>query len=329
MLAKQWMSLGRGCLRNDMVTKASRQDEVTYTKTPSWTQAVLSFVTRLPRHFYAGVLLNLFAWTSAWVPFRIWSPYMFFPLWLGFILALDGLNVARSGTSPLCRSIPRFVAMFAISSLLWWVFEGLNVPVQNWHYRMDHAYSPVEYIFWTTLDFSTVLPAVMEIAELLASVAWLRPRLAPDEIGPRLSNRAAALLIGIGVLALALPFIAPHYAFGLVWLCLIFLLDPINNIARRKSAFGHLLAGDWRFIVTLPLATLACGFFWEMWNSRMLPGWYYTVPFLNADPKLLPFRLFEMPVLGFLGYLPFGIELFAMYQFVLLICGRRKDNLIF
>lgn len=316
-------------MRNDMVTKASRQDEVTYTKTPSWTQAVLSFVTRLPRHFYAGVLLNLFAWTSAWVPFRIWSPYMFFPLWLGFILALDGLNVARSGTSPLCRSIPRFVAMFAISSLLWWVFEGLNVPVQNWHYRMDHAYSPVEYIFWTTLDFSTVLPAVMEIAELLASVAWLRPRLAPDEIGPRLSNRAAALLIGIGVLALALPFIAPHYAFGLVWLCLIFLLDPINNIARRKSAFGHLLAGDWRFIVTLPLATLACGFFWEMWNSRMLPGWYYTVPFLNADPKLLPLRLFEMPVLGFLGYLPFGIELFAMYQFVLLICGRRKDNLIF
>ncbi|HEX8036480.1 MAG TPA: hypothetical protein VF510_21665 [Ktedonobacterales bacterium] len=288
-----------------------------------------SFVSRLPLHFYLGILLNLFAWTSGWMHLGFWSPYVFFPLWFGFILALDGLNVARSGTSPLRRSVPRFVAMFAISALLWWAFEGLNVPVQNWHYHMDHVYAPLEYIFWTTLDFSTVLPAVMEIAELLASVALLRPRLAADDMGPRLTYRTAWVLVGVGVVALALPFIVPHYAFGLVWLCLIFLLDPINNLARRKSAVGHLLAGDWRFIVTLPLAALVCGFFWEMWNSHMLPGWYYTVPFLNAEPKLLPLRLFEMPVLGYLGYLPFGIELFAMYQFVLLICGRRKDNLIF
>ncbi|MGZ3581817.1 MAG: hypothetical protein ACXWP6_03640 [Ktedonobacterales bacterium] len=288
-----------------------------------------SFVSRLPLHFYLGILLNLFAWISGWMHRGFWSPYVFFPLWFGFILALDGLNVARSGTSPLRRSVPRFVAMFAISALLWWAFEGLNMPVQNWHYRMDHVYAPLEYFFWTTLDFSTVLPAVMEIAELLASVALLRPRLATDDVGPRLTYRTAGMLVGVGVAALALPFIVPHYAFGLVWLCLIFLLDPINNLARRKSAVGHLLAGDWRFIVTLPLAALLCGFFWEMWNSRMLPGWYYTVPFLNAEPKLLPLRLFEMPVLGYLGYLPFGIELFAMYQFVLLICGRRKDNLIF
>lgn len=312
-----------------MVTKTSTQEATKYKKAPSTTKPSFSFVSRLPLHFYLGVLLNLFAWISGWTHFGFWAPYVFFPLWFGFILALDGLNVARSGTSPLRRSVPRFAAMFVISALLWWAFEGLNVPVQNWHYRMDHVYPPLEYIAWTTLDFSTVLPAVMEIAELLASVALLRPRLAPGDVGPRLSNRNAALLIGSGVVAFALPFIAPHYAFGLVWLCLIFLLDPINNLARCKSAFGHLLAGDWRFIVTLPLATLVCGFFWEMWNSHMLPGWYYTVPFLNADPKLLPLRLFEMPVLGYLGYLPFGIELYAMYQFVLLLCGRRKDNLIF
>ena len=312
-----------------MVTKTSTQDATKYKKAPSSTKPFFSFVSRLPLHFYLGLLVNLFAWISGWNRLGFWSPYVFFPLWFGFILALDGLNIARSGTSPLRRGIPRFAAMFVISALLWWIFEGLNVPVQNWHYRMDHVYPPLEYIFWTTLDFSTVLPAVMEIAELLASAMLLRPRLAPGDVGPRLSNQSAALLIGIGVAAFALPFIAPHYAFGLVWLCLIFLLDPINNLARRKSAFGHLLAGDWRFIVTLPLATLVCGFFWEMWNSRMLPGWYYTVPFLNADPALLPLKLFEMPVLGYLGYLPFGIELFAMYQFVLLLCGRRKDNLIF
>ena len=39
--------------------------------------------------------------TSAWNKLGFWWPYMFFPLWFGFILVLDGLNVTRSGTSPL------------------------------------------------------------------------------------------------------------------------------------------------------------------------------------------------------------------------------------
>src|SRR4051794_39356788 len=126
-----------------MVTKASTQDAATFTNTkaPSKMKPFFSFVSRLPLHFYLGTLLNLFAWASGWMHLGFWSPYVFFPLWLGFILALDGLNVARSSTSPLRRSLPRFVAMFAISALLWWAFEGLNVPVQNWHYNMDHVYA--------------------------------------------------------------------------------------------------------------------------------------------------------------------------------------------
>jgi hypothetical protein len=34
-----------------------------------------------------------------------------------------------------------------------------------------------------------------------------------------------------------------------------------------------------------------------------------------------------MPLLGYLGYLPFGIELFVMYQFSLMILRMRRDNL--
>lgn len=284
------------------------------------------FVRGLPAHAYFGVALNALAWIAMWGRIGPWQ-YAFFPLWLGFILLLDGLNVARSGTSPLLRSRVRFVGLFGASSILWWSFEALNARVQNWHYHMDQTYSPLAYVLLTTLDFSTVLPAVMEIAELVTSFNALRPRLGPREVGPRLSGRAAGVLIAIGVVALILPFVFPQYAFALVWLCLIFVLDPINNLAGRKSAFAHWLAGDWRFLVGLPLATLICGFFWEMWNSRALPSWSYTVPFLNAAPAYLPAHLFEMPLLGYLGYLPFGVELFAMYQFVLLITRQREDNL--
>ncbi|HEY8324696.1 MAG TPA: hypothetical protein VIG77_09420 [Ktedonobacterales bacterium] len=289
-----------------------------------------SFFARLPAYTWVGLALNLLAWASSWGRLGFWWPYTFFPLWLGFILTLDGLNVAVSGTSPLKRSKARFVALFLFSSPFWWVFEGLNVPVQNWRYYYDHHYSFASNFFWTSLDFSTVLPAVMELVELVAAIPGLRPRLGPKEIGQRLPLGVALALFAAGVAMVVLPFIYPQRAFGLVWLCLIFLLDPINNLLRRKSASAHLLARDWRFFVTLPLATIICGFFWEMWNSQALPGWKYTVPYINAPPYLfggpVP-HLFEMPLIGYTGYLPFGIELFVMYQFALLLLRMRRDNL--
>jgi hypothetical protein len=281
-----------------------------------------SFLRRIPAYAYGGALLNALAWISSWGQIGPW-PYTFFFLWTGFILLLDGLNVARSGTSPLRRGLGRFVMLFVFSSPFWWAFEGLNVPVQNWHYRLDHPYSTLAYVLITSLDFSTVLPAVMELAELISSAPGLRPRLRPPAVGPRAPLAAALGLVTLGALMLWLPFRFPAYAFGMVWLCLIFVLDPLNNLARRKSALGHLLAGDWRFFVVLPLAALCCGFFWEMWNSRALPGWYYTVPFVDAAP-----HLFEMPLPGYLGYLPFGVELFVMYQFALLVTGRKRDALV-
>jgi hypothetical protein len=281
-----------------------------------------AFLRRIPVYAYLGVLLNVLAWTSSWARIGPW-PYTFFFLWLGFILLLDGLNLALTGTSPLRRGLGHFVMLFVYSAPFWWAFEGLNVPVQNWHYRLDHAYSTLAYVAITSLDFSTVLPAVMELFELFASVPALRPRLRPPELGPRLTVRSALGLFVLGLVLLWLPFRFPTVAFGLVWLCLAFLLDPINNLLGRKSAVGHLLARDWRFFVTLPLATLCCGFFWEMWNSRALPGWYYTVPWVDHAP-----HLFEMPLPGYLGYLPFGIELFVMYQFALLLTRRRGDALI-
>ena len=109
-----------------------------------------------------------------------------------------------------------------------------------------------------------------------------------------------------------------------------FLLDPINNLARQKSALSDICWPMTGASLSLfPLSALICGFFWEMWNSLALPKWIYTIPFLNSSPALLPAHLFEMPLLGYTGYLPFALELFAMYQFVLLITGRHKDNLTF
>lgn len=284
---------------------------------------VTTFVARVPAYGYVGAALNVAAWICSWGRIGPWN-YTFFPLWFGFILFLDGLNYARKGSSPLSRSVPRFVSLFFFSMPFWWAFEGFNHFVQNWHYILDQHYTPLAYFLLSTLAFSTVLPAVMEIAELLVAFKALRPHLGPDEVGPRVPRGMLALFLALGVLTLVLPIAFPRYAFGLIWLVLIFVLDPINNIARRKSILGHLYAGDWRILLLLPLAALCCGFCWEMWNYFALPKWYYTVPFFDSWP-----HYFEMPLPGMLGYLPFGVELFVMYQFLLMVLGWRKDDLVF
>ncbi|HEY7342801.1 MAG TPA: hypothetical protein VH591_18140 [Ktedonobacterales bacterium] len=307
------------------------------------------FLARIPWYAWAGLALNVAAWVMSWARIGEWNgltingytylgahinlwAYTFFPIWLGFILVLDGVNVARSGSSPLVRSWRGFILLFLLSIPFWWVFEILNIPVQNWRYFFDHPINTntlsgwIEYHTISSLCFSTVLPAVLEIAEILASFAWLRPRLAPHDPGPKVKVSTAIILMLVGIAGLILPFTAPYYAFGLLWVGVTFLLDPINNLARTKSALGHLLAGDWRFFVLMPLAALCCGFFWEMWNSQALPKWIYTISLIESWH--IP-HLFEMPVIGYSGYLPFGVELFVMYQFALLLLRRRKDVLTF
>jgi hypothetical protein len=55
---------------------------------------------------------------------------------------------------------------------------------------------------------------------------------------------------------------------------------------------------------------LCCGLLWEFWNYWALTKWTYTVPYAGE------FKLFEMPVLGYLGFPPFALEAFAMYNFL-------------
>jgi hypothetical protein len=48
-----------------------------------------------------------------------------------------------------------------------------------------------------------------------------------------------------------------------------------------------------------------------MWNLWSFPKWIYHVPYVGF------WKVFEMPVLGYLGYLPFAMELYLMAQLAL------------
>jgi hypothetical protein len=55
-------------------------------------------------------------------------------------------------------------------------------------------------------------------------------------------------------------------------------------------------------VITPAIAAVICGFFWELWNIGSLAKWEYAIPYVHCC------KLFEMPLLGYLGYLPFGLE---------------------
>ena len=90
--------------------------------------------------------------------------------------------------------------------------------------------------------------------------------------------------------------------YPLLWVSPLLVIVSLQAIAGEQHIFSALLEGDGLVFVTSALAALICGFFWEMWNYYSLAKWIYAVPYVHR------FLIFEMPFLGFAGYLPFGLE---------------------
>ncbi|MDQ6748421.1 MAG: hypothetical protein M3010_10010, partial [Candidatus Dormibacteraeota bacterium] len=180
-----------------------------------------------------------------------------------------------------------------------------NLRTDNWHYLRAAPVSVPRFVLESSIDFSTVLPAVFETTALLHT--WLPGSRANPPGRPSLPAVLIAGSLVAGVAAIALMLLQPHYFFPFVWVGLFLLLDPLNAALRAPSLLAAAYRAHWRPLVVLALAGLACGFWWEMWNSLSMPRWYYTVPLVPQQ------RLFEMPLVGYSGYVPFAWECFAIY----------------
>ena len=264
----------------------------------------------LAPHGWAGALLVSLAWPLNWVLPGLRTHLLFFPLWLGYALLVDALVLRRCGTSILTRSSSDFALLFAYSAPAWWLFEAFNLRTHNWEYLGGEQFGGLAYFLLTSLSFSTVMPAVFETAELVRSTGWMR-RLS---CGPRLRPTPPVLLamLGVGLVMVALSMIRPEHFYPLVWGSVFFLAEPVNAWRGRPSLLRHLSHGDWRPVAALGLGALTCGFLWEMWNFWSYPKWIYHTP--GAEYL----HIFEMPLLGFLGYPAFGLELYALLHFIAL-----------
>ena len=273
---------------------------------------------KFPLHGWIGLgLVGLF-WVLNWGLNGLRTQWTFFPLWTGYCLTLDVLVFWRTGTSLATRNRRAYVILFLASSPAWWLFELANTRLQNWQYVGAEAFSPFMFWFWATLNFSTVIPAVFGSTELMRSFL-ARPLRGPI-VRPTRGTTIGFFLAGWGMLVLMI--IWPKLFFPFIWFSLYFILEPVNIWLGNRSLVEWTQRGDWRPVVSLWLGVLLTAFFWEMWNYLSFPKWVYHVPWGGW------FKIFEMPLLGYGGYLPFALELFALFHFFAGLAGRRRTTYV-
>lgn len=255
---------------------------------------------------WAGLTIGVTAWILAWTRFSWFMQFQVFiftPLWMAYILVVNAATFFRTGHCMLKDRQRFFLLLFPVSAGFWWFFEYLNRFAQNWHYVGISELTPWQYFFFATLPFSTVLPAVLGTHDLLQSFPKLSCGL--DHFMPirvytgKTTGWLILLIAGAGLAGVG---VWPDLLFPLLWVSPLLILVSLQIIGGERTILSDISAGCWRNIYLLALSALVCGFFWEMWNFNSFAKWIYTIPYVNR------FHVFEMPILGYSGYLSFGLE---------------------
>lgn len=225
--------------------------------------------------------------------------------WTCYILMADAAVLAISGHSRIHDDPRGFLWLAVLSIPLWTVFELYNLRLENWTYvgvPVQLALGLLGY-GWS---FATIFPGIFETADLIESFGWFKPA-RPI----RFSGATQVGFVVFGAACLLIPVLIPQriasYLFAPVWVGFVFLLDPINSRVGLPSFIGDFDQGRRSRFYSFLISGFVCGWLWEFWNYWAAAKWHYIFPILQG------WKVFEMPIPGFLGFLPFALECFTMY----------------
>jgi len=241
-------------------------------------------------------------------PFQTWF-YCF--AWWSYILLADNLLFRLRGRSLLYGQRPMLWQMLPLSVFIWLLFEAYNLVLRNWAYTGVPAEIGTRWVgYWAA--FATVLPGIFLTGDLFEQMLFGRRSSAlaseTEESTAPSSRPVARVCAGLGLGMCIAPLFWPRYFFPAIWIGPILLLDPLLERLGRRSFARQIAEGDWRRIGSLLAGGLACGILWEFWNYWAASRWVYSIP-LFGDGKI-----FEMPILGFLGFPPFALECWLLYH---------------
>jgi hypothetical protein len=272
------------------------------------------------KHGYLGIAIMLISQLLMFV--KIEPAYSWFtPIqWTGYILFLDALRLKRRGESYLLHRTAEFIFMLLISDACWFLFEAYNLHLQNWYYTNLPENLTVRILgyFWA---FATVTPGILLTSEALDDLGFFKRANVP---AVRITQPWRWTLMMIGFIFCVAPALAPQriaiFLFAPVWVGFVLWLDPINYRRGAPSLLAELERGSLQKLLSLFFAGLICGVLWEFWNYWAGSKWIYAVPYFNKP------KIFEMPLYGFLGFLPFAAECYVMWHFALSTKNRWMSN---
>ena len=235
-------------------------------------------------------------------------------VWTGYVLLADALAARLTGVSYLTAARAEGAGVVLASIGFWWLFEWYNAP-RFWRGGEDmvglwwqyHGLEPDPFLRRIGYDwaFATILPALFLTAVVLRVSVFRELRVRPWRPPAWLLRWAVVA----GVVSVALPLlVVSRWLVPLVWLGWVLLLEPLNYRAGRPSWLADLARGDASRPAALLASGAVCGLLWEFWNYWATARWTYTVPYFGSV------KLFEMPVLGYLGFPLFALECYAMYH---------------
>jgi hypothetical protein len=254
----------------------------------------------------AGLAILGFGWGTSLAGVEPFRGYWFDFVWAGYILAGDAAVWRRAGRSLLHGGGWRVVALFALSAPLWWAFEIANWRLGNWKYVGTAVYGGQAHVLLKTLSFVFVLPALATSRDLLGSFVRF-----PHPPAVRLPSWTTPVLVAVGLICVPLLYLFPDQTYPLVWVAPLLVLDGVADLRGRRNVFALVREGRAGPVLLIAVAGLGTGILWELWNWGAVPHWDYRIPYLGFLP------VFEMPVIGYLGYPPFALVADAFVRTVL------------
>ncbi len=265
--------------------------------------------------------------TLAWIA-RYVAVNMTGLCWLAYLLVFDGLLTMLGyrrgeGTlSPIRRRPNRFVIAWLTSIPVWCFFDWVNFAFMDaWRY---HGLPPAfgQRAVGYFVAFAAISPGMFLAAELYQRLGMSRLGAAnPSRWAVRIGLPLQVAIMLTGVAFAVYPFVIHDPIANLtLWVSLLFLIDPINHWLGAPSIVGDWRAGRWGRTFSLMLGGATCGLLWEFWNYWALAKWSYHLPFLGG---LEQYRYFEMPLLGFMGFLPFALECWVVLNLILALFERE------
>ena len=230
--------------------------------------------------------------------------------WWAYILIVDAWIYRRKGTSLLTDRRDSLAIQCILSVAFWCLFEAYNRVMPGWRYVHLESNLSLRLLGYA-IAFATIMPGLFLTCEFLQSHdLFERVRM------PRISWHRGALITSVVmgmVFTLVPPFLpqpARGYLWAFVWMGWFFLLEPFNYWRGAPSIYRDWQHGDLARTLRLFAAGAICGLLWEFWNMWAYTKWIYVFP-LGQDMKF-----FEMPLVGFVGFLPFALEYFVMFHFI-------------